>query len=166
MAKKPARLVRKEEIERSMRTYSQRLNPRSRIRGSWMSSIAGLSRASVDLVVLPAGSEAFAYHAHEVEEEWLYALSGRAISLVSGEETEISAGDFLGFPTPSEPHLLVNPFAEDFIYVQGGEHGKMDVIDYPLLQKRYLILRPDGAPSSFHALGPSEQPFGPLDEEK
>lgn len=163
--KKPAQIVRKARIEQSMRTYTQRLNPRSRIRGTWLSSLGGLQRAMVDRVALPAGSESFAYHAHEVEEEWLYALSGRAISIAEGREEEIGAGDFVAFPCPSVPHLLRNPFAEDFVYLMGGEHGRMDVVEYPLIGKRYLLLRHDDAPTTFHLLGDAERPFGPVDEE-
>ncbi len=40
------------------------------------------------------------------------------------------------------------------------------VLDYPALGKRYLLLRQPGQPTAFHPLGPAEQPFGPIDEEK
>ncbi len=162
--RRPAKLLRKQEIDASLKTYSQRLNPRSRFKGAWLSRMAGL-RGAVDFVTLPPGAESFAYHAHTVEEEWLYVVSGRAVALCDGVETELAAGDFLAFPAPSVPHLLKNPFAEPCAYLMGGDTAPMDVLDYPSLGKRYLLLRQPGQPSAFHSLGAPEQPFGPVNEE-
>src|SRR5215470_10631098 len=101
MDRKPARLLRAKEIAEQRKWYSQRLNPRSLLAGTPLATLSGFARAGVDVVTLPPGAESFAYHAHSFGEEWLFVLSGRGVALVDGSEMELSAGDFLGFPTPS-----------------------------------------------------------------
>ena len=68
------------EIAPTLRPFTQRLNPNSLFRAAALSRLAGMSRAHVSLVRLPPGKDSFAYHAHMLEEEWIYILSGRAIA--------------------------------------------------------------------------------------
>src|SRR6266542_3510732 len=67
------------EIEEHLRPFTQRLNPNSYFLSAPLSRLAGMKRAHVAIARLPAGKDSFAYHAHMIEEEWLYVLSGRAI---------------------------------------------------------------------------------------
>jgi uncharacterized cupin superfamily protein len=163
MDRKPARLLRAKEIADHRKWYSQRLNPRSRLGGTPLATMAGFTRTGVDVVTLPPGAESFAYHGHAFEEEWLYVLSGRGIALVDGKELELSPGDFLGFPAPSVPHLVANRSQADLVYLEGGERRGMDVIDYPQLGKRYLLLHEGERGVSFYELGAPTHPFGPAD---
>lgn len=90
----------------------------------------------------------------------IYILSGRGVAEIAGESHEVGAGDFMGFPTPSVAHLLRNPFEEELVYLMGGEDRPLDVLDYPTLGKRYLLIgRPDG--TEFYELGAPVKPFGP-----
>jgi uncharacterized cupin superfamily protein len=162
MDRKPARLLRAQEIAEHRKWFSQRLNPRSRLAGTPLASLAGFARTGVDVVTLPPGAESFAYHAHSLEEEWLYVLSGRGVALVDGAELELSAGDFLGFPTPSVPHLMSNRSEADLVYLEGGERRGSDVVEYPQLGKRYLLLHEDGR-TSFYELGEPTHPYGPAE---
>ena len=163
MDRKPARLLRAAEIADQRKWYSQRLNPRSRLAGTSLASLVGFTRTGVDVVTVPPGAESFAYHAHSFEEEWLYVLSGRGVALVDGKELELSAGDFLGFPAPSVPHLMINRGEEDLVYLEGGERRGLDVIDYPQLGKRYLLLHEGARGVSFYELGEPTHPFGPAE---
>lgn len=160
MDRKPARLLRAQEIADHRKWFSQRMNPRSRLAGTPLATLAGFARTGVDVVTLPPGAESFAYHAHSFEEEWLYVLSGRGVALVDGAELEVSAGDFLGFPAPSVPHLMCNRSGADLVYLEGGERRGSDVIEYPLIGKRYLLLH-EGGSTSFHELGEATHPYGP-----
>jgi uncharacterized cupin superfamily protein len=162
MDRKPACLLRAGEIATRRKWYSQRLNPRSRLSGTPLASLAGFARTGVDIVTVPPGAESFAYHGHTFEEEWLYVLSGRGVALVDGNEIEVSAGDFLGFPAPSVPHLMINGGTSDFVYLEGGERRGLDVIDYPAIGKRYLLLS-EGGGASFYELGPATHPYGPAE---
>jgi uncharacterized cupin superfamily protein len=156
---KPKCLWKAAELEAGLRPYRQALNPNSWLKRVALSRRAGMKRAHVSLARIPPGKDSFAYHAHMLEEEWLYILAGRGIAEIDGEETEVGPGDFMGFPTPSVAHLLKNPFDDDLVYLMGGEDVPLDVIDYPKLGKRYLLMAGDGA-TDFYELKDPIQPFG------
>jgi uncharacterized cupin superfamily protein len=156
---KPKSLWRKDEIEDGLRPYRQALNPNSYLKRASLSRRAGLKRAHVSIGRVPPGKDSFAYHAHMLEEEWVYILSGRGIAEIDGVETEVGPGDFMGFATPSVAHLLKNPFEEDLVYLMGGEDLPLDVIDYPKLGKRYLLMAGDGGVDFFELKDPI-RPFG------
>jgi uncharacterized cupin superfamily protein len=177
MKGKPAKLIRAAEIEKGRAPYRQRLNPRSRFLGADLSRPGGLERVGVSIAWLKPGDESFAFHAHMVEEEWLYVLSGRATvdmgtvpepagggTEIGIESIEVGPGDFVAFPAPNVPHLVRNTFAAEFVYLMGGQLGlPLDVIDYPTLGKKYLLKREPGQRTSFHQIGESEFPFGPAE---
>lgn len=153
-------LWRAAEIAARGKCFKQRLNPNSEFVGTGLSRLAGMSRAHVSLARLPAGRDSFAYHAHMMEEEWIYIISGRGIAEIDGESHEVGPGDFMGFPTPSVPHLLKNPFEDELVYLMGGEDRPLDVLDYPTLGKRYLLSR-GASGTEFYELGAPIKPFGP-----
>lgn len=134
-------------------SYSHPLNPRSEVHGFSLSDAAGLSRVGVHLVRIPPGKESFVFHAHYGEEEFVYILSGRGIAEIGDEEHEVGPGDFMGFPTPSVGHHLRNPFAEDLVYLLGGERRTMEVADLPRLGKRMVRV---GGAASLHAIEGAE----------
>ncbi|HXU70193.1 MAG TPA: cupin domain-containing protein [Polyangia bacterium] len=167
MERKPPKIVRPADVDGAGRWFTQRLNPRSRFRGAWLSRLGGLSRVAVDHVTLPPGAESFALHAHHLEEEWLYILRGHPTLLTEEGDVALAPGDFVAMPAPQRAHNLANRTDEDVAYLVGGEPGlPFDVLDYPSLQKSYLLTRVPGQPTGFRALGPVENPFGPVDEEK
>jgi uncharacterized cupin superfamily protein len=88
------------------------------------------------------GKESFTPHAHRCEEEWIYILSGRAVLIDENVEHELSTGDFVAFLPPSTAHHLRNPFAEEVVYLMGGENRDFDIVDFPE-QKRVLIKNGD-----------------------
>ena len=147
------------EIPAHARAFSQKLNPNSLFRAAALSRLAGMSRAHVSLVRLPPGKDSFAYHAHLTEEEWIYVISGRAMAEIDGETVEVGAGDFMGFATPSVPHLLRNTFDEECTYLMGGEDKPIDVVSYPELDKRYLLMQTEKG-TEFYELGEPIKPFG------
>lgn len=119
------------------------LNPRALVRGVSLSQLAGLSRVGLNFLRIPPGHESFAYHSHQLEEEFLYVLSGRALVEIDGVEHELGPGDFVGFPTPSAAHQLKNPFAEELVYLSGGERAKAEIADFPREQKRMIRIGHD-----------------------
>ncbi len=150
------------EIAPTMRPFTQRLNPNSLFRAAALSRLAGMSRAHVSFVRLPPGKDSFAYHAHMLEEEWIYILSGRAIAEIDDRSSEVGPGDFMGFATPSAPHLLRNTFSEECTYLMGGEDRPIDVLSYPKDDKRYLLMQTDKG-TEFYELGEPIKPFGQTD---
>ncbi|HWA00661.1 MAG TPA: cupin domain-containing protein [Caulobacterales bacterium] len=155
-------LWRKGEIAPHARPFSQKLNPNSLFRATALSRLAGMERAHVSLVRLPPGKDSFANHAHMLEEEWLYIISGRAIAEIDGQSYEVGAGDFMGFATPSVPHLLRNTFDQECVYLMGGEDKPIDVVTYPDLGKRFLLMQTEKG-TEFYELGEPQKPFGKAD---
>jgi uncharacterized cupin superfamily protein len=147
------------ELSAHERAFSQRLNPNSHLLRTGLSRLGGLTRAHVSLGHLPPGKDSFAYHSHMLEEEWLYILSGRGVADIDGQQYEVGPGDFMAFPTPGVAHLLRNPFDGELVYLMGGEAVPLDVLDYPTLGKRYLLVY-DGGPPDFFELGEPSKPFG------
>lgn len=131
-------LIRAEEIASGEETFSHPWNPASEITGTRVSKLTGLQRTGVSRVRVAPGKESFVYHAHECEEEWIYILSGRGVARIDGEEMDVHAGDFMGFPTPSVAHHLRNPFDEELVYLMGGESRQVEIAEFPDLGKRML----------------------------
>jgi uncharacterized cupin superfamily protein len=138
LPRKPARVLRAAEVAAGTATFRHPWNPRSEMHGSILGRAAGLMRAGLNLIRVPPGKESFTYHAHLHEEEWIYILSGRATIESGSEAHEVSAGDFIAFPTPSEPHLLRNTSSEDVVYLAGGERAPFDIADFPRDGKRMV----------------------------
>jgi uncharacterized cupin superfamily protein len=159
-SKKP--LWRAAEIAPTARPFTQKLNHNSLFRAAALSRLAGMERAHVSLVRLPPGKDSFAYHAHMLEEEWVYIISGRAIAEIDGKETEVGPGDFMGFATPSVAHVLKNKFEEECVYLMGGEDKPIDVVSYPDLNKRFLLMQTDKG-TEFYELGEPIKPYGKAD---
>lgn len=155
---KPKVLWMASEIREHAHAYEQQLNPNSSFVGTGLSRLAGLQRAQVSIARIPPGKDSFAYHAHLLEEEWMYVLSGQGIAEVDGVEHAIGPGDFLGFAAPSVPHLVKNRSSEELVYLMGGEDHALDVVEFPHLGKRYLLARtPSG--TEFRELGAASRPF-------
>lgn len=144
MANPPRYLVRAAELaEQPEVVFHHPLNPRSAIAfrhvgGQTLSELCGLSRTGVHLCRIPAGKEAFAYHRHHREEEWVYILSGRGIAEIGDEEHPVGPGDFLGYPAGTVAHHLRNPYPEDLVCLMGGERCSVEVADFPRHGKRLI----------------------------
>ena len=138
--------------------FSHPWNDRSEVRGTMLGKCLGLTRTGVSIIRLAGGKESFVYHSHQREEEWIYILAGRGVAEIDEEEFEVAAGDFMAFPTPSVAHHLRNPFAEELVYLVGGENLDMEIADFPRLGKR-MIRKPGAIEIVDHA---DIKPFGPL----
>ena len=154
-------LLRATDIETRAQSFAHPWNPRSELIGYQMGKSTGLRRLGVNFARMPPGKESFVYHSHWNEEEWIYILSGRGIARIDEVDYEVSAGDFMAFPTPGVAHHLKNPFQEDLVYLMGGENREIDVADFPDLGKRMFrhakgveIFDLDAAKT----LGPLEEP--------
>jgi uncharacterized cupin superfamily protein len=112
-------------------------NPGSEIHGHVLSRATGMTRVGVWAVRLPPGKESFVFHRHHFEEEFIYAIAGRAMVEIEDEKHEIVAGDFVGFPA-GVAHHLANPYDEDFLYLSGGENREFEIADYPRHGKRMV----------------------------
>jgi uncharacterized cupin superfamily protein len=153
-------LLRAAEIEASTQSISHPWNPDSEIRGTMLARTLGLTRTGVSLARIRSGKESFVYHSHRYEEEWIYILSGKGVAEIDGNEYEVGAGDFMAFPTPSVAHHLRNPFAEDLVYLMGGESRPFEIADFPRMRKRMIR---DGTDVQIYDVADAK-PFGPLND--
>jgi uncharacterized cupin superfamily protein len=158
MDKPNLNIVRAADIAAHAQEFSHPWNPQSLMRGTQLARSVGLKRTGVNFMRVPAGKEAFVYHSHQFEEEWIYVLSGQAVALIDDTEYEVNAGDFIGFPAPSVAHLMRNPGPEDLVYLSGGENREFDVADFPQLGKRMVR---DGQKVDIYDIADA-RPMGPL----
>ena len=84
------------------------------------------------------GTQGVLYLPLPPQEEWKYIISGRGVAEIDGEEYEVAAGDFMGFPTPGVAHHLRNPSDEELVYLVGGENLDVDIADFPRLGRRMI----------------------------
>ena len=154
-------LLRAADIAMRSQTFSHPWNPRSEISGYQMGKSTGLRRTGVNYSRVPPGKESFSYHAHWQEEEWIYILQGRGIARIDDVDYEVTAGDFMAFPTPGVAHHLSNPYTTDLVYLMGGENRDVEIVDFPDVGKRMLRR---GKELEIHDLKNAEE-FGPLGEE-
>jgi uncharacterized cupin superfamily protein len=131
-------IVRAADSAAHAQEFSHPWNPASLMYGTQLARSVGLKRTGVNLIRVPAGRESFAYHSHRHEEEWIYLLAGSAVARIDGVEYTVGAGDFIGFPAPSVPHLLRNPGPGELVYLVGGENREFDVAEFPELGKRMV----------------------------
>lgn len=131
-------IVRHSEMEEQASSFSHPWNPNSQVYATRLSDQVGLSRVGLSWVRVPPGKESFVYHSHYREEEWIYILSGQGLARIEGEEYEVGAGDFMGFPPPQTAHHLRNSGEQDLVYLMGGEALDSDIADFPGLSKRMV----------------------------
>jgi uncharacterized cupin superfamily protein len=125
-------LIRRREEERAPRRHFRHpFNPNSDVYLRALGRSVGLERSGVTLAEVPPGRESFIYHAHRIEEEWLFIISGSGTAVIDGQEYAVGPGDFMGFPTPSVPHSLVNTGDQDLVYLMGGESRPCEIAEFP-----------------------------------
>lgn len=123
-----------------------------------------LQRLGLHYVRVEPGRETTQFHFHHHEEEFVYILSGRGIAEVGDRQFEVGPGDLLAFTAPSAPHAMSNPFAEDLIYLMGGERRAFDLCDYPRLRLRLMRASGDRVLIDWDDLQPfGAYPFNRLD---
>jgi uncharacterized cupin superfamily protein len=162
-------LLRASEVAENESGFSHPWNPDSEMYGVRLGAMVGLSRIGVNRIRVPGGKESFVYHSHYTEEEWIFVVSGRGVAEIDGEEYEVAAGDFMGFPPPGVAHHLRNPYEEDLVYLVGGENHEVEVADFPRLGKR-MIRRGEDVEiydtSDARAFGPLEDEAGTDQEDR
>ena len=115
------------------------LNPASEIHLRSLSALAGLQRLGLHIGRVPPGRESFVYHYHHYEEEFVYIISGRGVAEIGDDTYEVGPGDVMMFTAPSVGHHLRNPFAEDLVYLMGGENRPIEIGEFPRHGKRAIF---------------------------
>jgi uncharacterized cupin superfamily protein len=117
-------------------------NPMSDMKAEELGDRAGMKRLGVNLTRIPPGKQSFIPHAHSVEEEFVFVLSGAGEVVLDGIAHPIGAGDFVGFPTDGVVHHFLSLGPDDLVYLTAGERSPIEVSDLPSIGKT-LVFRND-----------------------
>jgi uncharacterized cupin superfamily protein len=93
----------------------------------------GASKLGCQLHVVPAGKKAFPRHAHHVNEEMFFVLSGEGAYRLGEETYPIRAGDVMSAPSgdASTAHQIVNTGAGELRYLAFSTRLDPEVVEYP-----------------------------------
>jgi uncharacterized cupin superfamily protein len=100
---------------------------------SRLGPLIGASKLGCMLHIVAAGEKAFPRHAHHVNEEMFYIVSGEG-SYRLGEETyPVKAGDLLSAPAgdASTAHQILNTGVGELRYLAFSTKLDPDVVEYP-----------------------------------
>ncbi len=122
-------------IQRSRHPF----NPMSDMRTEELGDQAGMRRLGVNLTRIPPGKQSFIPHAHTIEEEFVFVLSGAGEVVLDGLAHTIGAGDFIGFPTDGVVHHFVSLGPDDLVYLTAGERSAVEVADLPSIGKTLVF---------------------------
>lgn len=97
-----------------------------------LGDVFGLKNFGVNLVRLPPGAASSNRHWHSKQDEFVYILAGEATLVTDAGERRMGPGTMMGFPagTPDGHHLL-NRSDADMLYLEVGDRGEGDEVDYP-----------------------------------
>jgi len=89
-------------------------------------------RLGVSINRVPQGRSMCPFHAHYLEDEVFYVLSGRGVLRYGDTLREIGPGDCVACPAGTGvAHQLANPFEQDFVYLGIGANDPDEVCVYP-----------------------------------
>lgn len=99
---------------------------------------AGLSDFGVNLLRLPPGAWSSQRHWHDLEDEFVYVLSGKVVLVTDEGEQTLEVGDCAGFPKNApNGHHIVNRSTADATLLEIGTRTTDDVTVYPDIDMKY-----------------------------
>lgn len=97
-----------------------------------VSSRIGAQKLGYAVIRLKPGKRAWPYHAHYVNEEMFYVISGAGTLRHADQEYPLRAGDFICAPAdPEQPHQIINTSDAELCYMALGTEEHTDVFLYP-----------------------------------
>jgi uncharacterized cupin superfamily protein len=90
-------------------------------------------QCAVSVYEIPPGKAAYPYHFHTQNEENFYIISGTGVLKTPTGENNVSAGNFLHFPTGEQgAHKLTNTSeTETLVYIDFDTRNPVDIAFYP-----------------------------------
>lgn len=115
----------------------------------------GLRNFGVNLSTLAPGAVSALRHAHTLQDEFIYVLSGRVRLECDNGVWELDAGMCAGFPAGTgNAHRLVNAGTQEATYLEAGDRTPGDTATYP--DDDLIAQSANGAWAFFHKDG---QPY-------
>jgi len=126
----PANVVNLDEIEETSRFMGEHWGANYKPLTAAMK--AGGGKLGINWMRVPKGKSTCPFHAHALEDEAFFVLSGRGVLRYGDELRELRAGDCVSCPAGTKvAHQLANPFDEDFVYLAIGNSEPHEVAIYP-----------------------------------
>lgn len=105
----------------------------------------GLSRFGVNLTELLPGGMSALKHCHQVQDEFIYIISGAPTLVLGDDEYLLQPGDCVGLAAGTGlGHHLLNHSREVAVYLEVGDRSAGDQVDYPDDDLRALSLAGGG----------------------
>jgi uncharacterized cupin superfamily protein len=97
-----------------------------------LGDLFGLTNFGVNLVTLAPGAVSAQRHAHTLQDEFVFVLSGRPTLHTDEGATQLEPGSCAGFKAGTgNAHRLSNETAEDAVYLEVGDRTPGDNATYP-----------------------------------
>ena len=95
--------------------------------------LIGATQLGCRLVVVPPGRKAWPFHAHHVNEEMFFILSGAGTLRLGGDDHPVKAGDVIACPAggPETAHQIVNSGDAELRYLAISTMRSPEVLEYP-----------------------------------
>jgi len=101
-----------------------------------LNSFVGSKKLGYRICVVPPGKRAWPRHAHLVNEEMVFVISGRGLLRYGNDESPLRAGDVIAFvPGPDTPHQIVNSSEQDLKYLCVSTMEEPEIVLYPDSEK-------------------------------
>ena len=97
-----------------------------------LGNIFGLKSFGMNLTRLAPGAASSVHHVHSRQDEMVWVVEGEPTLVTDAGETLLSPGMCAGFPAGGTAHHLENRSAADVLYLEMGDRGAGDTVDYPL----------------------------------
>lgn len=97
-----------------------------------LGDVFGLSSFGVNLTTLMPGAVSSVRHAHSLQDEFIYVLSGHITLHTNAGLTDLRAGMCAGFPAGTgDAHRLINRSDSSASYLEIGDRTAGDIGTYP-----------------------------------
>ena len=97
-----------------------------------LGNLFGLRTIGVNLTRLAPGAVSSLHHRHTSQDEFVWIVEGELTLVTDHAETPLRAGMCAGFPANGTAHHLENRTDRDVLYLEIGDRGQGDTVDYPL----------------------------------
>lgn len=100
----------------------------------------GAGKLGYRVTRVPAGKRAWPLHAHYVNEEMFFILSGSGSVTIGENQYPITKGDFIAAPPcPDKPHQIINTSESTLTYICVSTMLEPEVVTYPDSKKIGVI---------------------------
>jgi uncharacterized cupin superfamily protein len=97
-----------------------------------LGNLFGLKTFGINLTKLSPGAVSSLHHVHSRQDEMIWIVEGEPTLVTNEGETSLASGMCAGFPAGGTAHHLENRTSSDVLYLEIGDRGLGDVVDYPL----------------------------------